>query len=114
MRPVGRRMQDTITLLFQVIADAMNIDPPPDLVIEIDVTQASLDRLATAGVPEVWSYSRGIVKILRLEGKGYVEKGRSWSVPHISSATLTGLVGSSQEMDQDAWIRQVRVTAKRI
>ena len=114
MHPVGRRMQNTITLLFQVIADAMNIDSPPDLVIEIDATQASLDRLAAAGVPEVWRYSGGIVKILRLEGKGYVEKGRSWSVPHISSATLTGLVGSSQEVEKDVWIRQVRATAKKI
>lgn len=37
----------------------LNTDPPPDLVIEIDITSPSLPRLpifAGVGVPEVWRY----------------------------------------------------------
>ena len=35
------------------------IDPPPDLVLEIDISRSSLDRMAiysVLGVPEVWRY----------------------------------------------------------
>jgi len=34
-------------------------DPPPDLVVEIDITSSSLNRFqiyATLGVPELWRY----------------------------------------------------------
>ncbi|MDZ7958185.1 MAG: Uma2 family endonuclease [Aulosira sp. DedQUE10] len=37
----------------------LNSDPPPDLVIEIDITSSSLDKrpiYATLGVPELWLY----------------------------------------------------------
>jgi hypothetical protein len=37
----------------------LTVDPPPDLVIEIDITSPSLDKLpiyAAVGVPEVWLY----------------------------------------------------------
>jgi len=37
----------------------LNVDPPPDLVIEIDITSGSLDKLpiyGALGVPEIWRY----------------------------------------------------------
>src|SRR5579885_1128764 len=37
----------------------LSIDPPPDLVIEIDLTSRALDKLslyAQIGVPEIWRY----------------------------------------------------------
>jgi Uma2 family endonuclease len=37
----------------------LNVDPPPDLVLEVDVTHRSIARLpiyAALGVPEVWRY----------------------------------------------------------
>lgn len=51
-------------------------DPPPDLVLEIDVTHKSLDRFpiyARLGVPEIWRYEKGQIKIYQLQGNGYVE-----------------------------------------
>ena len=44
-------------------------DPPPDLIIEIDVTSPSLPRFpifAAVGVPEVWRYKNGRVEIFIL------------------------------------------------
>ncbi len=38
----------------------LTTDPPPDLVIEIDITRSSLDKFplyAAIGVPEVWHYT---------------------------------------------------------
>jgi len=44
-------------------------DPPPDLVIEVDITSDSIEKLplfAALGFPEVWRYKEGKVQILRL------------------------------------------------
>ncbi len=51
-------------------------DPPPDLVLEIDVTSKSLDRFpiyARLGVPEIWCYDSGELKIYQLEVENYIE-----------------------------------------
>ncbi len=38
----------------------LTIDPPPDLVIEIDVTsKAQLSAYQALGVPEIWRYENG-------------------------------------------------------
>ena len=55
-------------------------DPPPDLAIEIDVTNTSVPRMpvfAKIGVPEVWRLDeRGQLRFYRL-GEGQVRSGRS-------------------------------------
>lgn len=54
-------------------------DPPPDLALEIDVTSKSLSRFpiyARLGVPEIWCYDSGelkIYQIYQLDGKEYIE-----------------------------------------
>jgi Uma2 family endonuclease len=50
-------------------------DPPPDLVLEVDFTSSSLDRLsiyAALGVPEIWRYEEGVLQIYRLQEGVYV------------------------------------------
>src|ERR1051326_1247978 len=47
----------------------LSTDPPPDLVVEIDLTHSTLDKLsiyAQFGVPEVWRYKGGRLAILVL------------------------------------------------
>ncbi|TVP61179.1 MAG: Uma2 family endonuclease [Nodularia sp. (in: Bacteria)] len=47
-------------------------DPPPDLVIEVDYTSTSVDRLPiyqALGVPEVWRYEEPVMQIYQL-GEG--------------------------------------------
>ncbi len=54
----------------------LTIDPPPDLVIEIDVTSPSLPRFpifAAVGVPEVWRYDGSRVQFFKPDGGQYVE-----------------------------------------
>src|SRR4029453_4930950 len=49
----------------------LTIDPPPDLVLEVDITHSSLDKLsilAVVGVPEVWRYDGERVRMLALAG----------------------------------------------
>ncbi|AFY32679.1 Uma2 family endonuclease [Calothrix sp. PCC 7507] len=50
-------------------------DPPPDLVIEVDYTSASVDRLPiylALGVPEVWRYDELTMQIYHLSEGVYV------------------------------------------
>lgn len=62
----------------------LNEYPPPDLVIEIDITSSSINRLGiyiALGVPEIWRYDNGRLVILRLEDGEYKECNRSPSLP---------------------------------
>jgi len=66
----------------------LTADPPPDLVLEIDITHPSLDKLsifAAVGVPEVWRYDGERVRMLALAGDSYVERERSLAFPALQS-----------------------------
>jgi Uma2 family endonuclease len=50
-------------------------DPPPDLVIEVDYTSSSVDRMPiyqALGIPEVWRYNEPVMQIYQLREGVYV------------------------------------------
>lgn len=90
-------------------------DPPPDLVIEIDITNPSLNKLpifAVLGIPEVWRYDGAQVTILTLSGNTYAERPESAALPHVTSAILTEFLTTSQQLKRTVWLRQVRAWAR--
>ena len=93
----------------------LTIDPPPDLVLEVEITHSALDKLpifATVGVPEVWRYDGERVRMLALAGDSYVERERSLAFPALQSAHLTELLAASQQMPRTVWLRHVRAWAQ--
>jgi len=89
----------------------LSVDPPPDLVIEVAVTNPVLNKLSlysAAGVPEVWIYDEDHVEILALDSKTYRQKAESSFLPGVTGATLQEFVFSSREMKSPAWIKSVR------
>ncbi|MGH9851493.1 MAG: Uma2 family endonuclease, partial [Blastocatellia bacterium] len=55
----------------------LHTDPPPDLVIEIDITRPSLNKFpifAGLGIAEIWRYSKGALTIFKLEVGEYREQ----------------------------------------
>ncbi len=49
-------------------------DPPPDLVIEVDLTsRTSRSAYVALGVPEIWQYANRQLRIFRLQDGDYVE-----------------------------------------
>ncbi|WP_041779847.1 Uma2 family endonuclease [Allocoleopsis franciscana] len=59
-------------------------DPPPDLVIEIDMTSSAKNRLevfAHIGVPEIWRYDGIFLTLYQLQNKTYVPCQQSLSFP---------------------------------
>lgn len=96
----------------------LNIDTqkfPPDLVIEVDVTSPSLDKLpiyAALNVPEVWLYKGKRVEFLRLVGKQYEEIENSSALPILNSATATEFLNKGLTMSSSEWFRAVREWAR--
>jgi Uma2 family endonuclease len=72
------------------------VDPPPDLVIEVDVTRSSLPRMpsfAALGVPEVWRHTGQEVHFYRLAERGeYEEIVNSVSFPFLTAAEVSAVV----------------------
>lgn len=88
-------------------------DPPPDLIIEIDITSPSLDRFpifAQTGVPEVWRYDGKRVQVfLMADGTDqYREAEHSAALPLLSSAIINQFLEESASVKSTAWLRRVR------
>ena len=70
-------------------------DPPPDLVIEIDRTSASLDKFsiyASLGVPEIWRVVANCVEIHLLENDFYMESPTSRAFTFLTARALSGFL----------------------
>lgn len=92
----------------------LDTDPPPELVIEIDITHPSLNKFpifAGLGIPEVWRYHKQTLTIFRLEGETYRAQEASEIFPGLSSADLTRLIAQSQQMKRTEWLRSLRECA---
>jgi Uma2 family endonuclease len=72
-------------------------DPPPDLVVEIDLTRDSSGKseiYASLGVPEMWRYHGSSLSVLKLVEGAYVKVNASLCFPFLSAEGLSGLIGS--------------------
>lgn len=91
------------------------IDPPPDLVIEIDITHPSLDKFpifAAFGVPEVWRYDGVRVRFYTLLDRQYAEQTTSLIFPSLTAAAVTELLEASKSMKRNLWLGRVREWAR--
>jgi Uma2 family endonuclease len=67
----------------------LNIDPPPDLVIEIDVTsKTQLDAYLALAVPEVWRYENDKLQINIWQDGKYIESKVSPNFPNLPIAEI--------------------------
>ena len=89
----------------------LTVDPPPDLVIEVDVTSPSLNKLpvyASIGVPEVWRHAGERLAILVLDGERYVEVAASRVLPPLNAELLSDVVEASRTRGRTVWMRALR------
>jgi Uma2 family endonuclease len=62
----------------------LNIDPPPDLAIEIDITSRTrFDNYEILGVPELWRYQQQGLEIFLLQEGKYIKSQSSPNFPNI-------------------------------
>jgi Uma2 family endonuclease len=77
-------------------------DPPPDLVVEIDITNRSENSLQVytdLGVPEVWIYNGSRLRINRLENGEYVEGEISLAFPSLPILEIVSFLEQAETMD---------------
>jgi Uma2 family endonuclease len=83
--------------------------PPPDLVIEVDVTNTVIPRLpvfARVGIPEIWRYAEGEVCFYALTKAGkYQPVERSVAFPFITPGDFTRFLNRRQDTDENSVVR---------
>ncbi|AFY74392.1 hypothetical protein Syn7502_02407 [Synechococcus sp. PCC 7502] len=91
-------------------------DPPPDLVIEIDITHTNIQKLslyAALGVPEFWRYNGEILRIYQLDRlqQEYIEVETSPTFPQVPKTRLYQFLAEARQDEINAevnlrkWIR---------
>ena len=93
----------------------LRVDPPPDLVIEIDITSPSLSKFpifAALRIPEVWRYDGYALSIFNLEHEDYVVGSESRVLPGLTREQLIQFIESSKTGRRTTWLRNVREWAQ--
>jgi Uma2 family endonuclease len=97
-------------------------DPPPDLVVEVDITSPSASKLpiyARLGVAEVWRHDGNRLTILGLRQgeEGYyseIPESAFLATARVSGESLTRFVEEGLTSGRPAWTRRVRDWAREL
>ncbi len=93
----------------------LDVDPPPDLVIESGITSPALNKIsiyARMGVPEIWRHDGGRVSIFVLREGEYAVVAEGAVLPPLSGPVLSRSVEESRSLGSAAWMRRVREWAR--
>jgi len=89
----------------------LEVDPPPDVVVEIDLTSESLSKFkiyAAFGVPEIWRYDGERAYIYQLVDQVYVEVRASLAFSSLTANALTEFIAQSKTQGQTAALAAFR------
>ncbi|MCY7375260.1 MAG: Uma2 family endonuclease [Pyrinomonadaceae bacterium] len=87
------------------------VDPPPDLIIEINKTSSPRQRMpifAAFGVAEVWRFTKKQVKFYVLREGVYLEAKMSLALPILASEQATDFLLDARTMSSTAWAKLLR------
>ncbi len=90
----------------------LRIDPAPELVIEIDISHGSLNKLsifAQFGISEIWRYDGASIYIYHLVEGAYDEQKFSRIFPTLTAEKIENFLANSQTMTRQElkqWLRQ--------
>ena len=103
---------------YALVADRevnLNVDPAPDLVVEVDITHTDLNKdalYASMGVSEFWRFNGRVWQILQLVDGVYVECDRSLTFPIVEKMDLYRFLEAAllDEVEAETnfrqWVRQ--------
>jgi Uma2 family endonuclease len=90
----------------------LTVDPPPDLVVETEVSRTIVSRLriySALGVPEIWRWrKKGLIAYSLSEEGKYVEREFSLNLPKLRVKDLDPFLDFDLADDETAWIRKFR------
>lgn len=103
----------------------LNFDPPPDLVVEVEITHSDIDKLdlyARIGILEFWRYDGRCLQIYELREGKYRETETSPAFPHtwLTPKTLSDFISQCQKQGETQsskafrkWVQQQERTRSR-
>jgi Uma2 family endonuclease len=89
----------------------LNQDPPPDLVVEVDITHTDIDKntlYALLGIPEFWRYDGEVLRIYQLQLGEYQEVGTSPTFPWVHKEVFYQFLQQCQTQGEAQANRQLR------
>lgn len=91
----------------------LTVDPPPDLVLEIDITSGSLDKFpiySNLGVPEIWRFNGDRLRIFILNPASGQYQGveTSPTFPFLPPERIPELIQRSLAIGETAALREFR------
>jgi Uma2 family endonuclease len=94
----------------------LSADPPPDLAVEIDLSDATMKKMplcAAFGVPELWRYDGRTLEVYELGAEGqYVQRPTSVSFPPLPLAEVQRLMNQVGTVRENALIRSFRTSIR--
>jgi Uma2 family endonuclease len=97
----------------------LQTDPPPDLVIEVDITHTNINKntlYAAMGVPEFWRFNGEILRIYYLQEGIYQEVDKSLTFPWMTKEALYGFLENCRQQGENSakrsfrnWVREQRI-----
>jgi Uma2 family endonuclease len=87
----------------------LTVDPPPDLAVEVDNTNSSLDRMgiyAALGVPELWRFDGETLQAHELVAGVYLPRPHSPTFPFLPLAEIVSLLDQSITITDDRELRR--------
>ena len=93
----------------------LTVDPPPDLMIEIDLSPPGRNRpviYAALGVPEVWRYDGESLRAAVLIDGRYGPADESRCIPPLRPADLAAFLARRSETDEVTLMREFRAWAR--
>ena len=88
----------------------LQVDPPPDLVLEMEMSRSAVNMLelfAAMGVPEVWRCDGNRVSMFILDQGRYRETRASLALPELTCEVLTHFLAESRTMLSPDWFQKV-------
>lgn len=95
----------------------LQTDPPPDLVVESDYTNSSLNKFtiyASLGVPELWRYTRQMLQVYQLREGDYQLSEQSLAFPFLPITEVPGFIEQSKTIGQRSAVRLFRTRIREI
>jgi Uma2 family endonuclease len=89
----------------------LQVHPPPDLALEVDITSPSLDKFGlylAARIPEVWRFDGTHLNFYVLAGGAFVSASHSLSFPHLSAAMLENHLATGRKQGSAAMLQTVK------
>jgi len=89
----------------------LQIDPPPDLVIEVEITTSAIHKMvlfAAMGVPEVWRHNGDELTMHVLTGSEYLPIPESVALPGFTPEMVDAILAQRFDMGETALIRSFR------